>query len=60
MFPGLSVPLSLSSALRVSDSLSISHPLMSQCQEVYSAATLLAVLIIVAQAAAGGVGCLSG
>lgn len=61
MFPGLSVlSLSLSPALCVSDSRSTSHPFMSQCQDVYSCATLLAALIILAQAAAGGIGCLSG
>ena len=59
MFSGLSALLSLSLSLSpapviVSPSVT---PFMSQCQDVYSSATLLAVLIILAQAAAGGIGC---
>lgn len=56
-FSGLSVTLSLS----VRGSLSTTPPSTSQRQDVYSSAKLLAVLIILGQAAAaGGVGCLSG
>ena len=54
MFSGLSALLSLSYPVMVSPSVT---PFMSRCQDVYSSATLLAVLIILAQAAAGGIGC---
>ena len=55
----LGYPCSLS-ALSVRDSLSASRPLMSQSLDVYSSAKLLAVLIILAQAAAGDIGWFSG
>lgn len=52
-----SLSLSLSVLAIVSPPLTL---FMSQRQDVYSSAKLPAVLIIPAQAAAGGVGCLSG